>query len=318
MPHEQDRSRWRTPIRAADPPAPARDGGAPATCVADIPKLKPAEFEEIRTFAKQRFGLDLKKGKEDLVSARLARGMRQGRFRSFREYLNNVESDSTGKALVALINALTTNHTSFYREPHHFEFLASEILPKFRPGSGLRIWSAASSTGEEAYSIACCVAQHWNGSAGRIPAGADVRGLRILATDISTRVLETAAAALYPPTSLAPAPTCWAHSFFQRSDREGYLKLRPELASAVEFRRMNLIEAFPFQEKFHVIFCRNVMIYFDKATQEGLVRRLAERLEPGGHLFVGHSESLAGVSHPLTYLRPAIYRNDSGKRGLLK
>jgi chemotaxis protein methyltransferase CheR len=310
MPLEEGRARWRVPFRTADPAASSRDAAVAVSGGLDIPKLKPAEFEEIRQFAKQRFGLDLKSGKEDLVSARLARGMRQGRFQSFREYLEHVERDSTGKGLVALIDALTTNHTSFYREPHHFQFLVSDILPKFRPGSNLRIWSAASSTGEEAYSIACCVAQHWNGAGGRIPGGACLRGLRILATDISTKVLETATAALYPPSSLAPAPAGWAQSFFERADREGYLKLRPELALAVEFRRMNLIEPFPFQEKFHVIFCRNVMIYFDKATQEGLVRRLAERLEPGGYLFVGHSESLAGVSHPLTYLRPAIYRND--------
>jgi chemotaxis protein methyltransferase CheR len=295
----------------------------PLDTVAGLPHLKPAEFDEIRKFAKRLFGLDLRNGKEELVSARLARGMRQGRFASFRDYLDNVEHDSTGQALIALINALTTNHTSFYREPQHFEFLTSSILPEFQPGASLRIWSAASSTGEEPYSIACAVAQHW-GVAGRQSCGtrdtpvrsrtpAGVAGLRILATDISTRVIEAAKNAVYPVSALAPAPAYWLQNCFQRSDQAGMVRVRPELASAVTFRRLNLIEPIPFQDRFHVIFCRNVMIYFDKATQERVVQALTGHLEPGGHLFVGHSESLAGVTHSLTYVQPAVYRNDAGK-----
>ncbi len=281
-----------------------RSTNTPASAFSDVPKLRPSEFDQIRTFAKSRFGLDLRQGKEELVSARLARGMRQGQFRSFTEYLHHVESDSTGQALTALINALTTNHTSFYREPHHFEFLDREVLPQFRPGSDLRIWSAACSTGEEPYSIACAVAQAWNGSC---------RGLRILATDISTKVLDVARAAVYPEISLAPAPKSWL-KFFTRVQRpEPVLRARPDIASVVEFKQINLIEPIAFQDRFHVIFCRNVMIYFDKPTQERLVQRLAERLYPGGYLFVGHSESLAGVSHPLSYIRPAVYRSSAGK-----
>jgi chemotaxis protein methyltransferase CheR len=198
---------------------------------------------------------------------------------------------------------LTTNHTSFYREPNHFEFLAAEILPKFRPGSDLRIWSAACSTGEEPYSIVCAVATHWNGQ---------VRGLRVLATDISTRVLEKAKLGRYPEASLQHAPPGW-RSCFSRSAGDGMLEVRRDYASLVDFRRINLIEPISFADKFHLIFCRNVMIYFDKATQQGLVERLAAHLEPGGHLFVGHSESLAGIEHRLAYLRPAIYRYDAGK-----
>ena len=272
----------------------------------DFRELKPAEFEEIRELAKRRFGLDLKHGKEELVSARLSRAMRHGRFRSFRDYLSAVASDRTGQELINLINSLTTNHTSFYREPHHFEYLTSEILPHFRPGSGLRIWCAASSTGEEPYTIACTVAQAWKGQ---------VRGLRLLATDISTKVLDVARAGVYRPSSLQPAPSTWLSDFFVRTgDAESHVRIRPELAACVEFRRLNLIEPFPFQECFHVIFCRNVMIYFDKATQENLVQKLAARLEPGGYLLVGHAESLAGIRQPLAYLRPAIYRNVPGKQ----
>ncbi len=281
---------------------------APAP-LADVPKLNPAEFDEIRGLAKRRFGLDLRHGKEELVSARLSKTMRQGKFRSFRDYIASVERDQSGQQLINLINALTTNHTSFYREPHHFEYLSSEILPHFRPGSDLRIWCAASSTGEEPYTILCTVAQAWKGQ---------VRGLRLLATDISTKVLDIARAGVYKTMSLDPAPPNWKHDYFVRTPEDGGLRIRRELASQVEFRRLNLIEPFPFQEKFHLIFCRNVMIYFDKPTQENLVQRLAAHLEPGGHLFVGHSESLAGVNHPLDYLRPAVYRVNSGKRGLIK
>jgi chemotaxis protein methyltransferase CheR len=128
-------------------------------------------------------------------------------------------------------------------------------------------------------------------------------------------VLQAAKAATYPAATLATAPAAWASSFFTSAGgADRTVKLRPELARTVEFRRLNLVEPFPFQSRFHVIFCRNVMIYFDKSTQERLVCRLAERLEPGGHLFVGHSESLAGVTHPLTYVRPAVYRNDTNGR----
>lgn len=272
--------------------------------VSDLPKLKPAEFDEIRHFAKRRFGLDLRKGKEELVSARLARGMRQGRFPSFRAYLDHVEADSSGQALISLINALTTNHTSFYREPHHFEFLANEILTKIRPGSDFSVWSAASSTGEEPYSIGCCVAQQWRGQ---------TRGLRILATDISTKVLDSAKAATYPASSLDPAPAGWRAFFTKQSPSDTTVRVRPEIVNCVSFKRLNLIEPIPFQDRFHVIFCRNVMIYFDKPTQEHVVSQLAAHLHPGGYLFVGHSESLAGVTHALTYVKPAIYRDDAGK-----
>ncbi len=276
---------------------------APPVGLVELPRLRPAEFDEIRRFAKQRFGLDLRTGKEDLVSARLARGMRQGRFKSFRDYLDHVEHDSTGEALISLINALTTNHTSFYREPHHFEFLTKTVMPRLRSSNDLRIWSSACSTGEEPYTIACTVAQEWNGQ---------VRGLRILGTDISTKVLDIAKGARYAASSLAGAPQGWLPNYFVREPGpEAMVRVRPELARAVSFRRLNLVEPFPFHDRFHVIFCRNVMIYFDKPTQEQLVQRLAERLEPEGYLFVGHSESLAGVAHSLTYVRPAIYRKDA-------
>lgn len=310
----QDGERWRRQAPTTQEAA-SRDGGPISTGLVEVPRLRASEFQEICQLAKQRFGLDLRPGKEELVSARLAKGMRQGRFRSFREYLDAVESDSTGQSLVALINALTTNHTSFYREPDHFRYMAREILPRFRPGLSLRLWSAACSTGEEPYSAACVVAQHWNPPLQLRPV-IDLRGLSIRATDISTKVLDTAKAAMYPTASLAPAPPEWMKAYFERPNDDGLVKVKPELRAVVDFRRLNLIERIPFTDTFHLIFCRNVMIYFDKPTQQDLVQRLTGHLLPGGYLFVGHSESLAGVKHSLTYIRPAIYRKDDGPRRL--
>lgn len=281
---------------------------AATACAVELPRLRPSEFEEIRAFAKSRFGLDLRPGKEDLVSARLGRALRQGRYRSFREYFDAVHADKTGESLTALINALTTNHTSFYREPAHFEFLTNVLLPQFRPGSDLRILSAACSTGEEPYSIACAVAQAWNRNVSRV---------RILGVDISTRVLEIGKAAVYAKSSVAAAPAFWVSNFFTAAGApDGMLRVQSDIASMVRFQRLNLVEPLPFMERFHVIFCRNVMIYFDKPTQELLVERLVDRLEPEGHLMVGHSESLAGVRHSLAYVRPAIYRSVRAGRRL--
>ena len=293
-------SEKRARVSVSDPIETAQDslGG-------NLPRLKPAEFVAISQFARERFGLDLKRGKEELVSARLAKRLRQGRFRTFSEYFDFVRSDPTGDALIGLIDALTTNHTSFLREPQHFEFLKTKVFATWRRGP-LRIWSAASSTGEEPYSIVCAAAVDYPST---------LESLRVLATDISTRVLASARTGVYSKAALASAPPQWVSRCFLRGRgaSEGFYRVRPELARLVEFQRLNLIEPIPFDERFDVIFCRNVMIYFDKSTQQSLVRSLAARLVPGGFLFVGHSESLTGVAHDLTYVRPAIYRKDASK-----
>jgi chemotaxis protein methyltransferase CheR len=267
------------------------------------PRLKADEFAAISRFARERFGLDLKRGKEELVAARLLKQLRGGGFRSFSEYFDFVRADRSGEALSGLIDALTTNHTSFLREPQHFTFLKSEVLASWGRAP-LRIWSAGCSTGEEPYSILCTAA---------VDAPTTLSSLRVLATDISRRVLQTARAGVYPKAALDSAPALWTSRCFLRGrgGSEGYYRIRPELARLVEFRRLNLVQPLPFDERFHVIFCRNVMIYFDKPTQQALVRSLAARLEPGGFLFVGHSESLTGAAHELTYVRPAIYRKNA-------
>jgi len=273
--------------------------------------LKPGEFRQISDLAYERFGLDLKRGKEALVAARLGKRLRQRGFQSFSDYYKHVVSDASGEALVELIDSLTTNHTSFLREHVHFEVLARAAREEFAKIRTLEIWSAACSSGEEPYSIAMCLGDALGGGSGR--------NFRILATDISTRVLSLAQRAVYPAERFRELPEAWRRAYLLRGEGEcrGFYKMKRDIAQAVEFKRLNLIEPFPHQRLFHVIFCRNVMMYFDKPTQQDIVQRLSRSLEAGGYLFVGHSESLTGVEHDLKYVQPAVYRQEKshGTRG---
>jgi len=274
--------------------------------------LKEREFRQISQLAHERFGLDLKPGKEALVASRLGKKLRQRGFGSFSDYYQHVLSDRTGETLVELIDALTTNHTSFLRERAHFEFLSRAVVEEFGDRSEVNIWSAACSSGEEPYSIAMCVSDAWTRG------GSRARALRILATDISTRVLEAARRGVYPAERFRELPDAWRRSYLLKGvgASEGFFKVKPELARVVEFKRINLIEPFRESQLFQVIFCRNVMMYFDKPTQQDIVQRLSGCLEPGGYIFVGHSESLTGVRHDLGYVYPAIYRKEKPGGGL--
>jgi len=264
--------------------------------------LSEKEFQQIRELAHARFGLDLRDGKQQLVAARLGKKIRQGGFASFAEYHRHVTADSSGQALVELIDALATNHTSFLREQAHFDLLVNVV--RAAAGRLPSIWSAACSTGEEPYSIVFTVLN----ALSRPPAPHTPPF--VLATDISTKALDHARTGCFAPERLASLPDAWKKRYLlkSRGEREGWQQIRPEIASLVEFRRMNLIEPFRHSRGFDVVFCRNVMIYFDRQTQQELVNRLAECLHPDGYLFVGHSESLSGIEHPLEYICPAVYR----------
>jgi chemotaxis protein methyltransferase CheR len=273
--------------------------------------LKTSEFRQISQLAHERFGLDLKGGKEALVAARLGKYLRKGGFKSFDEYYRSVLADKTGEALVGLIDSLTTNHTSFLREKAHFEFLGRAAVEEFREIESIQIWSAACASGEEPYSIAMCLSDTLAGAGGKR------RDFRILATDISTRVLGIAKRGVYEAERFKDLPDRWRKAYLLRGDGEckGFFKLKPDVASRISFERLNLIQPFPHRRLFNVIFCRNVMMYFDKATQQDIVQRLSACLEPGGYLFVGHSESLTGVEHDLQYVRPSTFRKESSGRG---
>lgn len=264
--------------------------------------MKAGEFAKIRQLAYDTFGLDLRAGKETLVSARLGKQIRGSGCRTFDEYYRHVVEDSTGEALIHLIDALTTNHTSFFREPAHFDFLRKTLLPEWAKRGRIEIWSAACSTGEEPYSIAMCILEEL----GAVAPGK----VRILATDISTRVLAAAEKGIYPGERFEALSAVQLRSYWLRGERDfaGSYRAKKEMRALIEFRRLNLLDPAGQVGPFPLIFCRNVMIYFDKATQRKVIESLSGCLEPGGYLLTGHAESLTGIEHELRYVQPAVYR----------
>lgn len=261
------------------------------------------DFTELVQFVKQNYGINLTY-KRTLVLGRLQHFIQQNGFRSFGDYFRYVHGDHTGKAGIALVNKLTTNHTFFMREPKHFEFFTQTVLPclvkEEKDAKDLRIWSAGCSTGAEPYTIAMIIDSFF----GREKWLWDTK---ILATDISTAVLEQAQKAIYLDTQLELLPANWLRQYFRKID-EGR-ELIDKIKQEVIFRRFNLMnEAWPFKKKFHVVFCRNVMIYFDADTRRALIERFYHHTETGGYLFIGHSESLNRQESEYKFVAPAIYR----------
>lgn len=290
---------------------------------APIEAVLPARvFERVRKLVYDQAGIDLRPGKEALVTARLGKRLRETGCPSFQAYVDWAAGDPSGEGLLDLIDALTTNFTAFLREPVHFEFMRDKILPALISRPRVEIWCAAAATGEEPYSIAFTLLDAL--SAGRAGGGGDggidsatAARCRVLATDISTRALERARQGVYPAERFAAVSKEWLAKYLRpgTGDAAGSYCVRPEVARIVEFRRLNLIQPLPKGlaqgGAFPLIWCRNVMIYFDAAVQQRVVAALEQSLEPGGYLFTGHAESLNGVGHALEYVRPATYR----KRG---
>jgi chemotaxis protein methyltransferase CheR len=271
----------------ATPPAAALLGEAP---------LGAAQFARIAELLHEHAGIRLREGKEGLVRARLAKRLRTLGLPDFEAYLAHVEREPTRREFTEMVDALTTNKTSFFREHAHFGVLRDEVLPAC-PGP-VRLWSAGCSSGEEAYTLAMVVQD---------ALGTAASSARILATDISHRVLATATAGVYPAATLADVPPALRQQYWRPSSDGTRLEAAPALRALVRFGRLNLMAAWPMRGPFDAIFCRNVMIYFDKATQQALVERFRQLLRPGGYLFVGHSESLTGLTHQFRYVRPAVY-----------
>jgi chemotaxis protein methyltransferase CheR len=279
----------------------ARAALAPGATITEPAELRPQEFDQIRLLARRIAGIDLQPGKEELVSARLRRLVQEGGFRSYHEYYEAVVADRTGRSLTSMIDALTTNHTSFFREPDHFEFLRRHVFPQWSGRRQIEIWSAGCATGEEAWTLAFLTNDALPG-----------RVVRITATDISSYALEYAERAAYPAARRQELPKEWLLRYFI-AEPSGVYRVTPSIRAQVSFERLNLVEPFLARRLFPVIFCRNVMIYFDRATQERVVQALAECLEPGGYLFVGHSEGLTRIRHQLEYVRPAVYRKPDAR-----
>jgi chemotaxis protein methyltransferase CheR len=261
--------------------------------------LSSAHFERIVAMLHEHAGIRLRAGKEGLVRARLAKRLRALGLTDFDAYLDVVARDPARREFTEMVDVLTTNKTSFFREPAHFEFLQDEVLPACT--GPVRLWSAGCSSGEEPYTLAMILRE-------ALPEPA-ARQARILATDLSHRVLATAKAGIYPADALAEAPRTLVPKYWRPVAGDGTPRLEatPALRSLIQFGKLNLMERWPMRGPFDAIFCRNVMIYFDKATQQALVQRYWELLRPGGHLFVGHSESLTGLTHRFTYVQPAVY-----------
>jgi chemotaxis protein methyltransferase CheR len=274
--------------------------------------LSDAEYELFRGLIYEASGINLGAQKQQLVRARLGKRLRAGGFSSYSAYYEHVKKDASGGELAALLDAVSTNTTHLFRERQHFDFLGATLRRWVADAhwratnSGLRIWSAGCSSGEEPYSLAMTV-----DDALQMHPGLD---WRILATDISTRVLTFARAGVYQVHRVGTVPDSYRQRYLRRAggDDEG-LEVAPELRRRIVFAHFNLMtERFPFRHGFHFIFCRNVMIYFDRPSQEALVRRFAAQLRPGGYLIIGHSESLHALQQPLEYVRPTIYVKAAG------
>ena len=261
------------------------------------PDLHPADFERVRRIAYEQAGLAIPAGKEGLVRSRVSKRLRECRIAAFSSYLDDVEAKPDGDEMVRLIDLLTTNKTDFYREPAHFEYMLSTVLPAVvASGHPLRVWSAGCSTGEEPYTLSMLLRES-------LPPQHD---FRILGTDICTRVIAAARLGSYSAQQLAGVPVPQRSRWFQTAT-DGGGTVTPELRAPVSFAHLNLMASWPMSGPFDVILCRNVMIYFDKPTVTRLVHRFHELLAPGGHLFIGHSESLTSISHRYRYVQPAVY-----------
>ena len=262
-----------------------------------------SEFNRIVGYVKGNFGIDLSQ-KRVLIMGRLENYLLRNGFDSYNDYTTEVEKDPSGEEAKKLINVLTTNHTYFMRESEHFDYMRQIVLPQLRKKEAarkdLRIWSAASSTGEEPYTIAMVLMDFF---------GIEHKAwdTKVLATDISTRVLEHASRGMYLKEQVEPLPPKWKQRYFKQINSEQYVA-KDVLKKELIFRRFNLMNDFPFRRKFHVVFLRNVMIYFEDETKYNLLNKIYDFMEPGGYLFIGTTENLDKNKTRFEYVRPSIYR----------
>lgn len=274
------------------------------------PRMSRREFEDLAQLVRETCGIKLTQEKTTMLTSRLSKRLRLLGLASYAHYYEYVTSEAGREAeLGHMIDAVTTNKTDFFREPSHFEFLTRTALPNVMSliggtgGGHLQLWSAACSTGEEPYTMAMVVSEFlqtrrsWRAS--------------ILATDINREVLVYGTQAVYPEHLVAPIPAEYRLRYLMRGRgaRQGECRIVPELRNLVTFRRLNLVGGdYGFNTQMHVVFCRNVIIYFDRDTQRELFARIYRHTAPGGYLFIGHSESLTGVSDDFERVAPTVYR----------
>ena len=263
------------------------------------------DFERVAKLVGERTGIVLSSAKKQMVYSRLARRLRALNLQEFSKYLKLVQNDVDGE-LVNFINAMTTNLTAFFREPHHFDYLANTALPRVMKSNAssrqIRIWSAGCSTGEEPYTIAQVVREV-------LPAGSGW-DIKILATDLDSNVLRTAANGVYTEERVAGISPKRLKRWFMKGkgSNAGMVRVKSELRDLITFQQLNLMESWPIKGPFDIIFCRNVVIYFNKDTQRKLVSRYADMMTPDANLFLGHSESLFKVSDRFKLIGNTIYQ----------
>ena len=261
-------------------------------------KITDSEFKAIRDFLYDYVGINLSNEKKALVTSRLGKRLRHHSLTSFKDYFDLIMRPQNGERQIA-IDLLTTNETYFFREPKHFSFLETEVLPAWTGGRLFRVWSAASSTGEEAYSLAMLLDDQLGH-----------HSWEIFGSDISSRVLDKAQRGLYLQDRIDGIPKAYLQKYCLKGvgENEGKLLIDKKLRQKVRFAQVNLKSLTADLELFDVIFLRNVMIYFDLETKRQIVKQLVGRLRLGGYLFIGHSESLKGIYDELETVMPTVYR----------
>jgi chemotaxis protein methyltransferase CheR len=263
-----------------------------------------ADFRKIAAMVHGEAGIVLTEGKANLVYSRLAKRLRSIGLRSFREYCELIESRDGKGERQAMIAAMTTNVTRFFREPHHFDYIRTKVLPqlvaKAKSGGRVRLWSAACSSGEEAYSMALTLLD--------VMPDATNYDVLLLATDIDADVLEKGKQAVYPASALAGIPVAYRARWLDKDKRGERFRIGAAARALVRFNELNLLGAWPMQGRFDVVLCRNVMIYFDDETQNRIWTRFAHVMQPGGTLCVGHSERISSVLKPFELVAQTTYR----------
>lgn len=266
------------------------------------------EFDRIYRFLKSRYGIDMFRKKE-IVQGRLENYIHANGYSDYHEYMNAVEMDFTGKLEAELVNILTTNHTFFMREFEHFDFLQRVVLPELRikeeRTKDLCIWCGASSTGQEPYMLAMLLKDFFGLEHGQWDT-------KVLATDISTQVLAHAIRGVYEAEQVEVLPEHWKRRYLRPLHEGAQYEVCEEIKQEVLFRQFNLMDVFPFKRKMHIVFLRNVMIYFDKETKRQLIRKVYDSMEPGGYLFVGQTETIDRENVPFELIRPSIFRKTGG------
>ena len=274
----------------------------------NVMAITDAEFRSIRDLVYQRFGITLSDQKKSLVVGRLQKKLKEHDCKTFKEYYDKLIADKTNDLITELANQITTNHTFFFREPDHFDFFKSDILPwmvqehKAKGDNDLRIWCAAASSGEEPYTLIITLLEHF---------GADYKNWNcgLLATDVSEKALTGALGGIYADARLQGVPPAILNKYFKKVP-DGYAVI-DQLKKEVTYRKFNLMnKTLPFRKKFDCIWCRNVMIYFDTPTKHELVNRMYDVTVGGGYLLIGHSETLDRNQTKWKYVKPAIYRKE--------